>query len=221
MSRPQCARCKTKLCKQGTSEGPGLPDFCPMVHFRSLIPEVAAKYSDPDRQSFFVKSALTEKQSYDEHAARVENRTVPIRPRIAEISAFAKSINARKLGMAFCIGLAEEASRACSILEGHGLEICSVVCCCGAVDKTELGIPKEVKIRDPEKFEASCNPLLQAEILNQNETDFNLIVGLCVGHDMLFTQASKAPVTTLIVKDRFTGHNPVITLYSRYHRDLV
>ena len=84
-----------------------------------------------------------------------------------------------------------------------------------------LGIPKEIKIRDPERFEASCNPLLQAEILNQSGTGFNLIVGLCVGHDMLFTQASQAPVTTLIVKDPFTGHNPVITLYSRYHRDLV
>lgn len=221
MNRPQCARCRSKLCKQGISEGEGLPDYCPMVHYKSLIPEVSARYADPGRQAFFVQSALTEKQSYDEQAARVENRRVPIRPRIAEIAAFAGSINVQKLGMAFCIGLADEASRACSILEGHGLEVCSVVCCCGAIDKTDLGIPKEIKIRDPERFEASCNPLLQAEILNRSGTGFNLIVGLCVGHDMLFTQASQAPVTTLIVKDRFTGHNPVITLYSRYHRDLV
>ena len=89
------------------------------------------------------------------------------------------------------------------------------------MEKTDLGIPKQLKIRDPEKFEAACNPLLQAEILNQRGTDFNLLIGLCVGHDMLFTQASQAPVTTLIVKDRLTGHNPVITLYSRYHKDVV
>ena len=53
------------------------------------------------------------------------------------------------------------------------------------------------------------------------KTSFNIIVGLCVGHDMLFTMNSKAPVTTLIVKDRFTGHNPVISLYTKYHRNIV
>jgi len=37
----------------------------------------------------------------------------------------------------------------------------------------------------------------------------NIIVVLCVGHDMLINKYSKAPVTTLVVKDRVTGHNPV------------
>ncbi len=221
MKNPKCTKCKTKLCKQGIVEASKLPDFCPMINHQPLLEKVAEKYSDAKIRDFFITSARTEKESYDEKAAREENRTVPIRPRIREISAFAEAIKARKLGMAFCIGLADEAARACSILESHGLEICSVVCCCGAVDKTALGIPEEYKIRDPKKFEASCNPLLQAEILNQSGTDFNILVGLCVGHDMLFTQASKAPVTTLIVKDRLTGHNPVITLYTRYHRDIV
>jgi len=221
MTDPKCAKCKPKFCKQGEFEASKLPAFCPMVHHQSVLAEVAGKYSDPEIRDFFITSALTEKESYDEKAAREENRTVPIRPRIREIAAFAEAIKAKKLGMAFCIGLAEEAARAGSILEDHGLEICSVVCCCGAVDKTALGIPEEYKIRDPQKFEAACNPLLQAEVLNRSNTDFNLLVGLCVGHDMLFTQASQAPVTTLIVKDRLTGHNPVITLYSRYHRDLV
>ena len=36
-------------------------------------------------------------------------------------------------------------------------------------------------------------------ILNEVGTDLNVIVGLCVGHDIAFTQHSKAPVTTLIV----------------------
>jgi uncharacterized metal-binding protein len=48
-----------------------------------------------------------------------------------------------------------------------------------------------------------------------------VIVGLCLGHDMLFTMNSKAPVTTLIVKDRLLGHNPVIALYSNYHKDII
>ena len=43
----------------------------------------------------------------------------------------------------------------------------------------------------------------------------NIIVGLCVGHDMLFNKHSTAPVTTLVVKDRVTGHNPVAVLYGQ------
>jgi len=43
----------------------------------------------------------------------------------------------------------------------------------------------------------------------------NIIFGLCVGHDMLFSMHSKAPVTTLVVKDRVTGHNPIAVLHGQ------
>jgi len=33
-------------------------------------------------------------------------------------------------------------------------------------------------------------------------------MGLCVGHDMIFNMNSKAPTSTLIVKDREHHHNP-------------
>jgi uncharacterized metal-binding protein len=96
-----------------------------------------------------------------------------------------------------------------------------VACSCGAIDKTEAGVPAKDKIRTAKTFEAACNPLLQAACLNKAKTAFNILFGLCLGHDMLFTRASQAPVTTLVVKDRLTGHNPVITLYSKYFRDIV
>ncbi|MBD3412959.1 MAG: DUF1847 domain-containing protein [Candidatus Aminicenantes bacterium] len=221
MKEPKCAQCPQKYCYQGITDENKLPDFCPMIHFKSLIQSVSEKYKDQKIHDFFVKSAVTEREAYDEHAARELGKSIPVRPRIREISEFAKKIKAAKVGMAFCIGLEEEAKRASAILESRGLKVCSAVCSCGAVDKTELGVPAEQKIRSPEHFEASCNPILQAEILNRLQTDFNIIVGLCIGHDMLFTKFCRAPVTTLVVKDRFTGHNPAITLYSRYHRDLV
>lgn len=221
MKEPRCAKCPQKFCYQGITDRNELPDFCPMLHFRSLIKNTPEKYKEKNIQNFFHMAAVTEKEAYDEHSARSTGKIIPVRPRIREISEFAEKIGADKLGMAFCIGLAEEAKRASKILESHGLRVCSVVCSCGALDKTEMGVPAEEKIRASEDFEASCNPILQAEILNRLDTDFNIIVGLCIGHDMLFTKHCRAPVTTLIVKDRFTGHNPVITLYSRYHRDLV
>jgi len=42
-----------------------------------------------------------------------------------------------------------------------------------------------------------------------------VIVGLRVGHDMLFLKYSDAPVTTQGVKDRVAGHKPVSVLYGR------
>ena len=220
MTDPKCALCKPKYCHEGLIEDERLPKFCPMKNFEDLIQNVKQKYGTEEIKDFFISAALTEKEAYDEKAAREQGKIIPVRPRIREIAEFAKKIGAKKIGMAFCSGLNDEASRAHAILESHDLEVVSVICSCGGIDKQEVGIPAEYKIRSPEKFESSCNPLLQAELLNQAETSFNVLVGLCVGHDMLFTKHSTAPVTTLIVKDRFTGHNPLISLYTRYHKNI-
>ncbi len=221
MIDPKCTHCPQKPCKDGIDNDTRLPNFCPIKNYKAIITQVTERYKSPEIHDFFLKAAYLEKECYHEKAYREENKVFPLRPRIREITEFAKKIGAKKIGVAFCSGLVNEAERAVAIFESHGLEVCSVICSCGAVDKTEVNIPPEGKIRNPDKFEASCNPLLQAELLNRSKTSFNVIIGLCVGHDMLFTKYSEAPVTTLIVKDRFTGHNPVISLYSRYHKDLV
>ena len=59
-----------------------------------------------------------------------------------------------------------------------------------------------------------CNPIAQAEFLNSQETEFNIALGLCVGHDSLFYKYAEAPSTTLVVKDRVLGNNPVAALYT-------
>ena len=59
-----------------------------------------------------------------------------------------------------------------------------------------------------------CNPLLQAEILNQEKTDLNIVLGLCVGHDALFLKKAEAFSTVLAAKDRVTGHNPLAAVYT-------
>ncbi len=59
----------------------------------------------------------------------------------------------------------------------------------------------------------SCNPVMQAEVLNREGTELNMMVGLCLGHDILFLRYSKAETTPLIVKDRALGHNPAAALY--------
>lgn len=84
---------------------------------------------------------------------------------------------------------------------------------CG-IDKTDFKLDKA---HDNVKLEAMCNPIGQAVILNKKKTDLNIILGLCIGHDILFTKYSQAPVTTLAVKDRVLAHNPLGAIYSRYY----
>jgi uncharacterized metal-binding protein len=52
----------------------------------------------------------------------------------------------------------------------------------------------------------------QAELLNAHGCEFNVLMGLCIGHDSLFFKYAKAPTTVLVAKDRVLGHNPVAAL---------
>jgi uncharacterized metal-binding protein len=150
------------------------------------------------------------------NAARVESCGYLRWTRIEETIEFAKRCGFKKLGMAFCIGLRDEAKILADILERHGFEVFSVMCKTGSIAKEEIGLRKEEKIR-PEEFEAICNPVAQAKILNTAATDFNLILGLCVGHDTLFIMHSKAPVTCIAVKDRVLAHNPLGAIYAKHY----
>jgi uncharacterized metal-binding protein len=128
--------------------------------------------------------------------------------RVEEVAAFAKRINAKKIGIATCVGLINETKAFIKFLDAQGISSYTVACKVGAVDKTEIGIPPEHKIKKGE-HESACNPVLQARILAREKTDLNVIVGLCVGHDSMFIKYSEAPTTYLVVKDRVLAHNPV------------
>jgi uncharacterized metal-binding protein len=181
------------------------------------IKSAVEQYGEDSVKRIYVPATITEKEAYEV----VRGALMAVRPRIKELIEFAKLVKAKKLGVAFCAGLSDEAARTVAVLEEAGFTVASVRCKCGAIDKTELGVARKYKIGDSARFEAACNPIVQAWLLNEAGTDINILIGLCVGHDMLFTMHSKAPVTTLIVKDRLLGHNPVIALYSGYHKDLM
>jgi uncharacterized metal-binding protein len=132
--------------------------------------------------------------------------------RVEETVAFARRIGARRIGIATCLGLIEETRVLVDVLRLAGFETRTAVCKAGSIDKGEIGIAEDVKLKAG--FEACCNPILQARLLNREKTQLNVIMGLCVGHDALFCRHSKAPVTTLVAKDRLLGHNPVAGLYT-------
>jgi uncharacterized metal-binding protein len=134
--------------------------------------------------------------------------------RLEEIMLYAKQMKIQKLGIAFCVGLSNEARVLDKILTSKGFTVHSACCKICGIDKAELGVRK---MHVDEAGEAVCNPAGQAIRLNTCKTEMNIVVGLCIGHDMLFARHSDAPVTTFIVKDRVLSHNPAGALYSSYY----
>jgi len=206
--------CGTTNCWSGDPEtAPPRPGNCPSGSYDDVVTDTFNRYRGEGEDA---RIAFT--------AARVEGLCYQPVPgsdavnarwtRVEDTIAFAKLMGYARIGIATCVGLLDEAERLSSILRAQGFEALSVCCKAGSIDKLELGLKEKDKVR-PGTFEPACNPIAQAEILNRQGSDMNIILGLCVGHDMLFNRHSKAPVTTLVVKDRVTGHNPVAVLYGQ------
>ena len=51
-----------------------------------------------------------------------------------------------------------------------------------------------------------------ANILNSSGVQFTILMGLCLGHDILLQKNLNMDFTTFIVKDRVTKHNPLLGL---------
>jgi len=137
----------------------------------------------------------------------------PYKTRVQEICEFAKRMGYKKLGVAFCGALHSEAHTLARILDAQGFQVVSVACKAGCIPKESIGLEEQEKVRIGE-FEPMCNPISQAFILNEEKTEFNILVGLCVGHDSLFFKYSDAFTTVLIAKDRVLAHNPAGALYT-------
>jgi len=208
---PECAKCsvKDRICRIEDGKG---PESCPTKNYRETIKEATKEYKEPEIHEFARMASIQEYECYS-------NRHIqpyvlhPVKPRVQEICEFAKKMGYHKLGIAFCAGLHPEAKALTSILEAQGFGVVSVVCKAGATPKETIGIKEEEKIRIGQ-FESMCSSIVQATILNQEKTDFNILVGLCVGYDSLFFKYSEAFTTVLIAKDRVLGHNPAAALYT-------
>jgi uncharacterized metal-binding protein len=49
-------------------------------------------------------------------------------------------------------------------------------------------------------------------MLNRHGSEFNIVLGLCLGHDSLFFKYANGLSTVLVAKDRVLGHNPIAAL---------
>jgi uncharacterized metal-binding protein len=147
-------------------------------------------------------------------ASAIEARHYCREPRLREVLLFARELGCGRIGVAFCAGLESEAKVIVDILSQE-FEVVSVCCKVCGIAKSDFNLER---ISSDNVNEVICNPAGQAELLNESGTDLNILCGLCVGHDAVFSMMSKAPVTTLIAKDRVLAHNPVGAVYSQYIR---
>jgi len=206
-----CVKCKIvdKICR--TPDGHG-PEFCPTKTKTDIIDKAMEEYQKPEIKEFARLSSIQEGECY---ANRDQKPYImhPTKPRILEIIEFAQKMGYKKIGVAFCGGVTHEAGILGQILEEHGFDLIGVSCKLGGIPKEQLGVKDSEKINIG-NHESMCNPIAQAMILNNEKTDFNIMLCLCVGHDSLFLKYVEGPTTVLATKDRVTGHNPMAALYT-------
>jgi len=123
-------------------------------------------------------------------AALVESAGYCRWTRLQEVGEFAKRMGYTKLGIIHCPDTAREAGRVSSLLADYGIET----------------------LLPP--LSDHCSPIEQARWLEDNGSEFNVVAGMCVGHDSLFVRHSRVPVTSLIVRDLRLRHNPAVALYT-------
>ncbi len=215
-----CSQCPMieKICRSRTGKG---PKGCPTKNEKKALTSALKQYKRSDIREFARVASVQEGSCYVLRDAK-PFVMIPTKSRIEELIEFAQRMNYKRLGMAFCSGLASEASILSKILESHGFDMVAVACKVGGVPKDTIKIKDNEKVRIGE-FETMCNPITQAKVLNRAKTDFNIMLGLCIGHDSLFLKYVKGLTTVFAVKDRVTGHNPLAALYTSgsYYRRLI
>jgi len=216
-----CASCTietyNRICMNEKGKG---ASACPTLLKKDVCNQANMEYNDPLVKEFARQASIQEAECY---ANRHQRPYIlqPSKTRIVEICEFANKMGYKCLGLAFCAGLVKEARAVVDILERWGFNVVSVLCKAGATPKESIGITDEEKVIQGSN-EAMCNPIYQAKLLNHEKTEFNILMGLCVGHDSLFFKFVQAPTTVLAVKDRVTGHNPLAAIYlsDSYYRKI-
>ncbi len=208
-----CSQCKLPYAKRICKTPKGVaPVDCTTQLYLDALERASEIYTDDLIIRHFAEEAAKQEGAGYIKLSGVQV-TIPVKPRVIEIIEFCKRMNYHKLGLAFCGGLIAESKVFGDILLNNGFDVVSVICKVGGIDKAFIGLADEDKICHA-GHESMCNPIAQAMIMNQEATDFNILLGLCVGHDSLFLKYSEAMCTVLAVKDRLLGHNPLATIYT-------
>ncbi len=179
-----CTKCNSKNCR--------LTKSCNAQKFDDH--ELLETYHLPNNQKIVQAAAML-----------VDNGRAGTLSRLQEIIEFSKSMDFKRIGLAYCYGMEVDAALVAQILRESGLKTIPVSCTTGGFKQSDVNDKSEIN-------KVSCNPLAQAEQLNSESVDFTITMGLCLGHDIIFQKQINSYTTTLIVKDRVHNNNPIKAL---------
>ncbi len=210
-----CAACAVPSGERVCMQPQGKPGkACPTTGRRDDLEQANQAYAGEPTREFARQASIQEAACYQNRHQRPYTMQ-PSKTRLVEICEFARRLGYQRLGLAFCIGLANEAAIVEGVFRDWGFSVISACCKAGATPKEFLDLGDADKIHQG-GHESMCNPIYQAKLLEQGGAQFNVVLGLCVGHDSLFFQHAAAPTTVLAVKDRVTGHNPLAAVYTAH-----
>ena len=206
----QCALCASP--KKQCGGGDFIPDgICSTELYPEVIEKAVSKYAEPEFAEFAKQAG---RQTDSANGTRGGNGvSFPTKSRIQETVEFMKRMGYKKIGLAYCGSVQSEAANLCKIFQANGFEVVSVCCKVGKMGRDAIGIGEEEIKRHHLPNHYQCNPIAQAEILNYEKTEFNVMLGLCVGHDSMFLKNAEAMTTVLASKDRLLCNNAMAPLY--------
>ena len=176
-----CITCKTKKCK--TLKSCGAENF--------VKEKLITEYAKPNNQ-LLIQSA----------AELVDNGKAGNLNRLQEVTEFIKIMNYKKVGLAYCYGMENDAKLVKDLFANENIKLSNVACSIGGVSQNSINENCSI-------FNVSCNPIGQAFQLNSEGVDLTLIMGICLGHDILLQRNLKSDFTTITVKDRVFKNNPL------------
>ncbi len=201
MSEKQTLKCiceKQACCRDA---GNHMPAYCDANNYLAELEESTREYPKQGVVEVYKASCAVREHDRD------------MMPRIEEVILYARELGLKKIGFAACVSMADELGLLVKLFTGAGFEVYAACCQMGGITPEQRGVPELTGLQG-----SGCNPIAQAAMLNKAGTELNLVVGLCLGHDILFSRYSKAPASTLIVKDRAMGNNPAAALYGSHRR---
>jgi len=179
-----CTKCNTKICRTTKS--------CNSQRFDSE--DLMITYHLPNNQKIIQAAA-----------ALVDNGRAGTLSRLQEVIEFSKKMNFQRIGIAYCYGMESDAALVTQIFRESGFRTIPVSCTTGGFKQSDVNDESNIE-------KVSCNPLAQAEQINNEGVDFTITMGLCLGHDIIFQKKINSYTTTLIVKDRIHNNDPIKAL---------
>jgi uncharacterized metal-binding protein len=179
-----CTQCAPKFCRNSST--------CGAEQFDRN--QLASKYAEEKNQQI-VQAA----------ASLVDDGRAGSLSRLQEIIEFVKSMRYQKIGLAYCYGMEKDAKALRDVFRNEGLRLQTVSCTVG-------GLPESDVHSSSCDLHVSCNPIGQAQQLNAEGVEFVILMGICLGHDILLQRNLSTDFTTFVVKDRVFQHQPLTAL---------